>query len=96
MAVYIKSFILEDKADKNHAATGEKLSHGFDVFDERWTFQRCDPEHVGICCPDDRPRVPQYDGRQTCTSILPILCRETLFNYSDPVGVDYVRANLPK
>ena len=96
MAVYIKSFILEDKADKNHAATGEKLSHGFNVFDERWTFQRCDPEHVGICCPDDRPRVPQYDGRQTCTSILPILCRETLFNYSDPVGVDYVRANLPK
>ena len=66
---------------------GVKLSHGFNVFDERWTFRGCNSENVRICGPDDSFRIPEYNRRQACTSILLIFCERKFVQLFGPKGI---------
>jgi len=54
MTVYVEILILENRGKKT-TLRGVKLSYGFNVFDESWTFERRDSKHVRICRPDDGP-----------------------------------------
>ena len=61
---------------KKHIKMNEiLLSHGFNVFDEGWALRGCNSKNVWICRPDDSSRVPEYNRRQACTSILLIFCK---------------------
>jgi len=77
---------------KKQIKMGEiQLSHGFNVLDERWTLRRCKSKNVWICRPDDSFRVPEYNRRQACTSILLILCKRKIVQLFGTKGILHTR-----